>query len=498
MATISSLGLGSGLDVESIISKLVAVEQQPINDINKRTDGLKTRLSTYGQIQSNLSTLRDAAKKLSNPDTWSGAKAVSSDTTAVSVTAASGAAIGSTSISVSQLASAQTLASSTFANGTATVGQGSITIELGTWGSDADGASTFTSKSGATPVTINIGAGQDSLSQIRDQINAAGAGVTASIVTDASGSRLTLTSRSSGESNGFRVTVGDADGNGGDASGLSQLAYDPSTSVSQMTQTLPAANARAILNGLPISSETNSLSSAIDGLNIILLKTIPPAQPVLLNVTQDADAIKKAVTDFTNAYNAVNQLLRNQTKVDTSSLTSNMTSDAIAQAQAARAASLQGDSTATSLQARLRGIAGGVTSLGGSLTRLADIGLAPGADGNLATGGTKLDKALANLGDLKQFFMGVDSGNDSNSGFAVRMRELVDQALGVDGSISTRQKGLQSSIDNNNKQVGELSDRSASMEKRLRAQYAALDTKMSQLSGLSNYLTQQINQLNKG
>lgn len=497
MATISSLGLGSGLDVESIITKLMTVEQQPINQINTRTTGLKTKLSTYGQIQSSLSTLRDAASKLTNPDTWAGTKATASDSTAISVTASSGAAIGSATLSVSQLAASQTLASTTFSSSTATVGQGSLTIELGTWGTDVDGASTFTAKSGATAVTINIGPGQDQLSQVRDQINAAGAGVTASIVTDATGSRLTLTSRNSGESNAFRVSVADADGNAGDAAGLSQLAYDPSTSVSQMSLTLPAANARAILNGLPISSESNSLSSAIDGLNIILLKTIPPTQPVMLNVTQDADAIKKAITDFTTAYNAVNQLLRSQTKVDTSKLTANMSTDDVASLQAARAASLQGDSAALGIQNRLRGIAGGVTSLGGSLTRLADVGLAPGSDGNLPTAGAKLDKALTKLDDLKQFFMGVDSTNDSNSGFAVRIRSMVDQALSVDGTVTSRQKGIQSQIDSNNKSVESLSDRAASTEARLRAQYAALDTKMSQLSSLSNYLTQQITQLNK-
>ena len=479
MATISSLGLGSGLDVETIITKMMAIEQQPINDITKKTDGLKTKLSTYGQVQSALSTLRDASAKLTNPDTWAGSKATSSDTSAISVTASSGAAVSNASISVTQLAAAQTLATSTFSSPTATVGQGSLTIELGTWATDANGVTSFSSKTGATAVTVNIGAGQDQLGQVRDQINAANAGVTATVVTDASGSRLTLTSRNSGESNGFRVSVNDADGNPGDAAGLSQLAYDPSTSVSQMSLTLPAANARALLNGLPISSETNSLASAIDGLNIILLKTTPP---VTISVTQDADAIKKAVSDFTTAYNAINQLLRTQTKYDASNKT---------------AAPLQGESTALSLTNRLRGIAGGVTSLGGSLNRLADVGLAPGSDGNLPTAGAKLDKALTNLGDLKQFFMGVDNTNDSNNGFAVRMRSMIDQALSVDGSLSSREKGIQDQIDNNGKNVDKLTERNASTEKRLRAQYAALDTKMSKLTNLSSYLTQQLTQLSK-
>lgn len=479
MASISSLGLGSGLDVESIISKLMSVEQQPIANINKKTDGLKTQLSTYGQIQSSLSTLRDAAAKLTNPDTWAGTKAVSSDTSAISVTASTGASAGSVRVEVEKLAQSQTLASTTFASTSAAVGSGSITIELGAWAKDANGVSSFTGKAGTTPVTINIAAGQDSLTQVRDQINAAGAGVTAAIVTDATGSRLTLTSRNSGETNGFRVTVNDADGDSGDATGLSQLAYDPGNSVSQMSQVLPAQNARAILNGLPISSETNSLSSAIDGLNIILLKVTPP---VTLSVTQDADAIKKAVSDFTTAYNAINQLLRSQTKYDPDTKTS---------------APLQGDSTAVGLNNQLRGLMGGVTSLGGDFHRLSDIGLAPGTDGNLPTAGAKLDKALTNLTDLKQFFMGVDKNDDGNNGFAVRVRSMVDKALSVDGSVSSRQKGIQANIDSNNKNVDKLTDRSASTEKRLREQYAALDTKMSQLSSLSNYLTQQIAQLNK-
>lgn len=479
MATITSLGIGSGLDVESIITKLMAVEQQPINNLNKKTDGLKTQLSTYGQIQSTLSTLRDAAAKLTNPDTWAGTKTTSSDATAITASASTGAAIGNVSISVSQLAAAQTLASSTFTSSTATVGQGSMTIELGSWATDTNGVTSFTSKPDATPVTITIGPGQGQLGQIRDQINASGAGVTAAIVTDATGSRLTLTSRNTGETNAFRVTVNDADGNGGDASGLSQLAYDPSNSVSQMSLSLPAANARAILNGLPISSESNLLASAIDGLNITLLRTTPP---VNISVSQDADAIKKAVSDFTTAYNAVNQLLRNQTKYDAASKT---------------AAPLQGDSTAVGLNNRLRGIAGGSTSLSTSLHRLADIGLAPGSDGNLPTAGAKLDKAMSNLADLKQFFMAVDNTNDGNSGFATQIRNLVDQALSVDGSVSSRQKGIQGEIDNNNKRVDDLNLRASSTETRLRAQYSALDTKMSQFSSLSNYLTQQLASLNK-
>ncbi|TXI15860.1 MAG: flagellar hook protein, partial [Roseateles sp.] len=228
MASLSSVGIsGSGLD-ESLITKLVAVQKQPITDLNNRTDAIKTRLSTYGQIQSALSTLRDAAAKLTNPATWAGSKTTTSDATVATATAAS-SAVGNVTLAVSQLASAQTLAGPTLSGPSATLGQGTLTLELGSWGTDGGGATTFTSKSGTSPVSVNITA-TDTLATIRDKINGAGAGVTAAIVTDATGSRLTLSSSQTGETNAFRVTVADGDGNSGDASGLSQLAYDPSSS----------------------------------------------------------------------------------------------------------------------------------------------------------------------------------------------------------------------------------------------------------------------------
>lgn len=474
MATISSAGIGSGLDIESLVSKLVAAERTPITQLSKRTDSLKTELSTYGKVQSALSTLRDAAAKLTTPASWAGSLATSSDTTAVSVSAGTGAAVGNVSVQVNQLAQAQTLVSGTaFASATTSVGQGSLTITLGAWGTASDGSTTFTDKAGATPVTINIGSGQDTLAGIRDAINASGAGVTASIVNDASGARLTLRSTATGETNGFRIDAG---------GGLTDLGYDPRVGVTSLIQTLPAQNARALINGIDISSESNTLKEAIDGLNITLLKTT--TIPASVAVSQDKDSIKKLITDFTTAYNAVNALLREQTKYDSASKT---------------AGALQGDSTAIGLQNQLRSIIGGSTSLAGSsASRLAEIGLEAGSDGNLKTTDSKLTTALNDLDSLKQLFMGRDSGGvSSNDGFAQRIRGYVDGALSTDGRVSSRQAGIQKQIDNNNKRQDQLEDHVSQTEARLRARYSALDTQMSQLNGLSSYVTQQMNLLNK-
>ncbi|MFG6448177.1 flagellar filament capping protein FliD [Roseateles sp. BYS180W] len=476
MPVITNVGIGSGQNYESIIQGLVNAERTPINLLDKRTSGLKTQLSAFGKLQSSLSSMRDAAAKLATPELWNTLGASSSDATAVTATATSSGAAGSYNVTVNRLAAAQNIASAAVASGSS-LGTGTLTIELGQWNADQSG---FTPKSGSSAVSINIGAGQDSLSSVRDKINAAGAGVLASVVNDASGSRLVLRSATTGESQGFRVSVADDDGTNNDASGLSALAFDPSQGISQATQTQRATNAEAIINGLTISAETNQLSNAIDGLSFTLLK---PATATI-SVKQDQDTVKKAVSDFIAAYNANIQLLRDQTKYDEGSKT---------------AGPLQGDSTAITLQGALRAITSGNTTLASTYNRLSTIGVDIKADGTLSLNDSKLNTALGNMADVKQLFMGVDSANPNNSGLATRWRTFADQALGFDGALASRQKGLQGRIDSNDKQRSNMEDRIALVEKRLRAQYNTLDKNMGQLTGLQSYVAQQMQMLsNKG
>ncbi|MBB3196527.1 flagellar filament capping protein FliD [Roseateles terrae] len=473
MATISSIGSGSGLPVESIISKLVAVEQQPITDLQGRTDTLKTQISAYGKIQSAFSAMRDAASKLSTPANWAALTATSSDTTMATVTAGSGSGAGSYTVSVGQLASAQSVVSQATSS-TAPVGAGTMTIELGQWGTGTPPS--FTSKSGATAVNITVSA-TDTLASVRDKINSSSSGVLASVVTDATGSRLVVRSAATGEVNGFRISTADADGNNGDASGLSALAYDPSASISSMTQNAAAQDAKVKINNIDIVSSTNTIENAVDGLSINILKK----GDLTVTVGQDKDSIKKNITDFVTAYNSLMNLLRDNTKYD-------QTSKA--------AGALQGDSTAVNLQSQLRNITSGGSTLGGSYARLADLGLNIGTAGTITVDDTKLSSALGHVSDLKQLFMGVDSTNAANNGIATKWRALADQVTGMDGAITTRTAGLQSRVTSNNKRVDELTDRSASYEKRLRAQYTALDTQMAKLNDMSSYVSKITSMLN--
>lgn len=474
--TVSSAGVGSGLDVESIVTKLVAIESQPITTLKTAESKLQTQLSEWGKVKSALSDLNDAAQSLTLPTTWSATTATSSDTSAVNVSTDSKAVAGSYSISVTALAAAQTLASAPQTAATNTLGAGTLHIQVGAWNGDQ---SAFTAKSGSATVDVTISA-TDTLNDIRDKINAASPNVKASVVTDTSGSRLVLRG-TTGVDNGFRVSVDDGDGNNTDAAGLSALAYDPASSVASMTQTQAAANSAATINGLPVSGTTNTLT-AIDGLTIQLSKL---TSAVDVNVKQDTDAISKSINTFVTAYNALQGLLATDTKYD---------------AGAKTAGPLQGDNTAVALQNQIRALMGGTSSASSVYSRLSDIGLAIQSDGTVKVDSTKLNSALgSNPAEVKKMFMTYGgSGASASDGFAQRFRVYSDNLLGVDGAVTTRTGGLQKSIDNNDKRQQQLQDQVDAYEKRIRAQYTALDAAMAQLNTQSSYVSQMITAWNKG
>lgn len=478
MPTLSSAGIGSGLDVEGIIKGLVGVERQPIVKLQEQAKSVQTKLSAVGQLQSQLSTLRDAARKLSDASTWKAVTAASSDTTALGVSAGSGAIASSYQVHVTRLASAQQLASSSFpAGGSSTVGSGTLTIETGRWNADH---SAFTASAPGTSVSVSISPSANSLEAIRDQINASGSAVIASIVTDANGSRLTMRSRETGADNGFRITAADDDGTNNDLAGLSALAYDPAAGVASLALNQPAANAELSINGLALSSASNRLDHTLDGLSLQLRKTT--ATPVEVTVGSDTDTLKKAVSAFADAYNGVITQLRSHTRYDDATKT---------------AGALQGDAAISGMLGRLRSLAGGSASGSATLRRLADIGLEPQRDGTLQVSSNKLDAALASPDEVRKLFAQVDTSTPSASGLAVQLRGYVDALLGADGAIDARQGGLNARLRANQDQQERLEDRIAATEKRLRAQYTALDQRMGSLSGLSSYVGQQMTLLNK-
>ncbi len=474
MTTISSLGIGSNLDVNSIISKLMDAESQPLTQMKADATKIQTKISSYGKIQSYVSALEDAAQALSDPKAWSKTTASSADEKVFTATSSTGAAAGTYAVQVNALAQGQTIYSSPQSSSTATLGSGTLTLELGQW-SNKD--TVFTPASGTSAVNVTIDA-SDTLAQIRDKINAANAGVTASIVTDASGAKLVMRSTSTGVENGFRVSVADDDG-AQDANGLSSLAYDPSAGVAEMTKAQDASNAEAVVDGITITSATNKIEGAISGVTLQLTGT--SSSTVGLTLADDTTTMQTNVQAFVKAYNDLSSYLTTQTKYDESTKTGGP---------------LQGDSGTNALRSAMRSLITATAGTSSTYGQLFQVGIDTNQDGTLKVDNAKLNAALATPDEMKKLFSRNAAGT-SDDGIAEKLRTWSDALLSFDGSVATRTKSLQTQLAANTKKQDAFNERLTNIQAQLEKQYSALDTKMGTLNQLSTYVTQQIANWNK-
>ena len=478
---ISSTGIGSGLDVASIISQLTALEKVPLTKLKAQATNIDTKLSTVGQISSQVSALSDAAFKLTLDSAWNGTTVTSSNSSAVSGKITGVASASAFSVEVSQIARAQSVASTAVPAATA-MGTGTLTIDLGTW----DHGTTLVPQvppifsTPSSTVSIAIGAGEDNLTAIAAKINDANAGVTAVVLTDASGERLLLRSKSTGEASGFRITVADDDTVNNDNAGLSRLAFDPgSGSFGMAANTYQRGlNTLATVNGIPVTSAVNSLAGAVPGLTLIFSSVT--TTPVEIALALDQASVNKNIQDFVTAYNTLNKTLVDSTKYDSETKT---------------AGPLQGDSTAVGLKNAMIGLLGS-SSLGSTYSRLADVGLELQLGGALSINSTKLNSAIANIDNLKSLFK-TDNGNLQTNGFGLKVKEFARGLLATDGLVTTKTAALESAATRNTKEQDKVNARAALVEARLKKQYSALDAKMGSLTALNAYVTQQVALWNK-
>ena len=486
--SISSAGLGSGLDVKSIISSLMAVEAQPLTLLQNKASTVNTEISAVGQIQSLTSTLSDKAHALSSTSLWTQTTSSSADTSVVTADTSTGtAAAGDYSVAVQQLAQGQTVTSSIAAG--AALGQGTLTIQLGTYASDGQvpPTTTFTDQPDSAAVTITIGAGDTALNSIRDKINAANAGVSASIITDANGSRLSLRSSTTGAVNGFKITAAETTDDGVAGTGLSALNYDPTGSGAQLVLNQSALNAKATVNGIAIESASNKLTNISDGLSLTLLKKTD--SPIDVTVASDTASMQKAITDFVSAYSSLQSYISLQTKYDAGTTVSAGTSRTDGP--------LEGDPSVIGFQNQLRGVVNTTSTTSSLFARLSDIGITVQKDGTLSnTSATKLTAALAHPDELQKLFATQGTTNE-NTGIAVRFAALATKATTIDGSLFSRTSGLQGELSRNSKQQDDMQVHLDATQARLTAQYQALDTTMAKMSALSSYVTQQVTLMEK-
>lgn len=397
---IQAPGIGSNLDVNGIVSQLMAAERQPLTLLQSRTQAFQTKLSAYGTLKGALSTFQTGLKELGDGSKFSAAKGTLAEASLATVSVDGTKAVpGSYTLEVERLAQQHKVYSTALTDATSVVGSGSISIQFGTYDADAN---TFSVNAGKAAQTVTIGAGQSSLGGIRDSINAANIGVTATIITDNDGARLVVTSKDSGAANSVRITVTDDDGNGTDTNGLSQLAYDPTATVGagkNLTQSSAAQDARLAVDGIWLTKASNSFSDVVEGVTLNLQKT-NLASPTVLTIERDKAKVQEAIESFIKGYNDVSKTLRDLTAYNESTRTG---------------AALQGDATTRTLQAKLRGIlAKPLSGAASSVNSLSQIGVSIQRDGTLALNTQKLDAALQNnFSAIKGIFAAVGTATDS-------------------------------------------------------------------------------------
>lgn len=447
---ITAAGIGSGLDIESLVSQLVAAEGQPaINRLDSQEAKLQANLSAFGSLKSALSNFQTAVQSLQTDSSFQGRKAASSNTELFTASASTQATQGQYDIEIEQLAQAAKLTSNSgdFAETSDVVGTGTLTINFG-----------------SESFSLTIDESNNTLAGIRSAINNAedNPGVTATIVSSDNGPRLVLSSDNLGSSNAITTVATDNDaGDGNDLARLNALENNVNSEA--------AKDAVIYVDGQKVTRNSNSFSDVIDGVTLSLAKA-EVGTVEKLTISRDESATKTKINSFIKAYNAL---------ATTTGQLSSYNADTGAAGQ------LLGDSTLRSVQSQIRqAITGSVAGL--DFGTLAEIGITTDENNNLVLDEEKLDQVLA------ADYASVSGLFSSETGVANKLNTILDGFVGTEGLLSTRTDGIESSIGRIDDQREQLAVRLESVEARYRAQFSAMDILVGQLQGIGDFLSQQL------
>jgi flagellar hook-associated protein 2 len=453
MATIQFGGLASGINTNALIDGLLQVERRSIKLLEQQKIRFQAQQGVLATLSSKLASLKSSAQALSLSADFHKRVASSSDTTILTAVADSTASVGTYTIAVDELAKARSVQSAPFASPTATVTTGTLTITLG-----------------STSTHITIDTTNNTLEGLKDAINNSGAAVTASIVqVSTSDYRLVIQSKNTGIANAFT---------------LSGSLTEPGGSLDGTTEVQAARDAVFFVNSLQITRSSNVVSDVIPGVTLTLLKgsnspngTLDTSDPSsTVTVSSDTAAIKSSIQKFVDAYNEVAKLVNDQLKLNPTT-----------QKQGA----LAGDPVLRGVLSRLRTV---ISNPGGHETTfayLSDIGIRFEKDGTLTIDDGKLTSALTNNPtEVSSLFL------SSKNGLGKRVPDLVDDFIStVDGALTFRQNGIDTSITAIDKKIAREEERIAALEKRLIDQFTTLERLISQLNAQSQFLSRQLTTL---
>lgn len=402
---ISSPGIGSNLDVNSIVSQLMALERQPLTALARKEASFQAKLSGFGTLKGALSQFQIAVRNLSDISKFQGMRVTPADATIATASATAAAVAGSYALEVSKLAQAQKLAAVGQASSTSAIGTGATTTLSFDFGTIAGGTfdsvtgkytgAAFTSN-GTGVKTVTIDASNNSLSGIRDAINKADIGVSATIVNDGGSSpyRLALSVKATGQTNSLKISVA------GDATLSSLLSQDPGNNTGQaFAEVTSAQNAIFKVDGIAVSKATNTITDVIQGVTLNLAKT-NIGVPTNITVARDTAAVTAGVEAFVKAYNDITKIFKEATAYDPTTK---------------QAAILNGESSVRAIESQVRSVLSAPVAGGaGALTLLSQVGVSLQKDGLLALDNTKLQGAIdKNFSDIAALFAAAGKASDS-------------------------------------------------------------------------------------
>ena len=450
MAGLSAPGLGSGLDVNNLVTQLVAAERSPVEQRISRTQtGIDSKLSALGVMRGVLSTLQSSVGALRTENQVLARRAVSSDPTILRATASTSAPVGTYSVEVLALATTHKLVSEPYAGGSGSlVGTGELTF-------------TQNGEEFVVAATDSM-----TLAQLRDAINTApdNRGVRASIVQADDGARMVFTAAASGSAQAINVQVTPPNGT------LKKLEYDPGQGQGQtppMTVLSAATDAQVKIEGFSVSAAGNTVAAAIEGVTLDLV-TSKPGTTVTVTVSPDVASVKEKIAKFVNDYNNAAGTMASQRSFDGGTR---------------KAGPLFGDSTLLGVESRMRrDITGVIQPLPGSPSTLSEIGIGFGVDGRLVVNDGRLSAAL------QSDAVGVAKVLAGNGGIAKRLYDTIEGAIGLGGQVVGRTDSLQAQRRDLQKQREALDVRMQLVEASYRRQFGALDAMLTDMQSTGRYL----------
>lgn len=461
MASISTLGIGSGLDLSSILDSLQAAQKATLTPISKQQSSYTAKLSGYGTLKSALVSFQTANTALNKADLFT-ATSTASSSTAFSATTTGNAVAGKYTINVTQLAQSQTLTTKNTQPDSKTAiatGDSVLTIQQG---------------GGKEPVTINVSAANSSLGGIRDAINNSKSGVSASIINVGNGQyRLSVTSDDTGSDNAMKLSVS------GDSALQSFMGYNGTSTdaANSMVESVTAQNAELTVNNIKITNSSNTISDALEDITLNLKDVTTGNQT--LTITKDTSKAETAVKAWVDAYNSLQDTFSSLTKY--TAVDSGATQDS-------GNGALLGDSTLRTIQTQLKGLLNNPQS-SSSFKTLAQIGVTSDpSTGKLELDNDKLSAALKkDASGVKEMIV----GDGKASGITTVIGNNVTSWLSSTGIIKAATDGVSKTLNNLTAQYNKASERIDSEMARYKAQFTQLDVMMSSLNSTSSYLTQQ-------